>query len=35
MVVASAAVKFWMPCSVSKWYFTQTRFPAALIHMNV
>src|SRR5260370_15664271 len=34
MALASASVKFWMPCSVLKWYLTQTFLPAAFSHRS-
>jgi hypothetical protein len=35
MALASESVKFWMPCSVLKWYLTQNFSPAAFSHMYV
>jgi hypothetical protein len=30
--LASASVRFWMPCTVLKWYLTQNRSPSAFTH---
>ncbi len=35
IAAASPSVKFLIPCSVLKWYFTQYLSPTALYHRNV